>query len=123
MDSAVTDKAPPIARQAGNASLLLAALCATRLLGRWTMVSQRHNGGGCSCCPGLGDIDMNEVERLLCVDLRKRHALLEGREGFVSLLRECIERTIQADPAALDALLEDVGRAIQELEKVQSGFY
>lgn len=108
---------------AGNTQLLLAALTATRLLGRWTMVSQRHNGGGCSCCPGLGDIDMNEVERLLSVDLRKRHALLQDREGFVGLLRECVERSLHVDPQELDTLLEDVGRAIDELERVQSGFY
>ena len=101
---------------------LLAALTATRLLGRWSLVCQRH-GGGCSCCPGLGDIDMEEVERLLSLDLRKRHTLMQDREGFAELLRQCVSRSLQADQQALTALLEDIGRGIHELEKVQSGLY
>ena len=101
---------------------LMAALTATRLLGRWSLVCQRH-GGGCSCCPGLGDIDMEEVERLISVDLGKRHALMEDRKGFAELLRQCVSRSLQAEPQALAALLEDIGRGIHELEKVQSGLY
>lgn len=102
---------------------LLPALTATRLLGRWSLVCQRHDGGCCSCCPGLGDINMAEVERLLCRDLRKRHALLASRDGFVELLRLCVARNFAAEPQELSALLEDIGRAINELERVQSGFY
>ena len=101
---------------------LMAALTATRLLGRWSLVCQRH-GGGCSCCPGLGDIDMEEVERLISVDLGKRHALMQDRKGFAELLRQCVSRSLQAEPQALAALLEDIGRGIHELEKVQSGLY
>jgi len=101
---------------------LLAALTATRLLGRWSLVCQRH-GGGCSCCPGLGDIDMEEVERLISLDLRKRHFLMEDHEGFAELLKQCVSRSLQADQPALTALLEDIGRGIHELEKVQSGMY
>ena len=95
-----------------NNDNLLAALTATRLLGRWSMVCNRH-GNGCSCCPGLGDIDMTEVERLLTKDLRARHTLLKDREGFVEVLRECVGRKFAAGGAELDALLEDVeiGRA------------
>jgi len=104
---------------AGN---LLAALTATRLLGRWSLVCQRH-GGGCSCCPGLGDIDMEEVERLLCNDLRKRHALMQDQTGFSEVLKQCVSRTFQADGPALSALLDDIGNAINELERVQSGLY
>jgi len=104
------------------ADLLLAALTATRLLGRWSLVCQRH-GGGCSCCPGLGDIDMEEVERLLSLDLRKRHSLMQDREGFAELLKQCVSRSLQADQPALTALLEDIGHGIDELEKVQSGLY
>lgn len=102
--------------------LLMPALTATRLLGRWSLVCQRH-GGGCSCCPGLGDIDMEEVERLLSVDLRKRHALMQDRDGFAELLKQCVARTVQADQQALSDLLEDIGRGINELERVQSGLY
>ncbi|MSQ52271.1 MAG: hypothetical protein EXR28_10305 [Betaproteobacteria bacterium] len=104
------------------ADFLLAALTATRLLGRWSLVCQRH-GGGCSCCPGLGDIDMEEVERLLAVDLRKRHSLMQDREGFADLLKQCVARTLNADQQALSDLLEDIGRGINELERVQSGMY
>lgn len=105
-----------------STATLLAALTATRLLGRWTMVCNRH-GNGCSCCPGLGDIDMQEVERLLTNDLRARHSLLAEREGFVNVLRECVERKFTEGGEELDALLEDIGRAIDQLEKYQSGFY
>ena len=101
---------------------LMAALTATRLLGRWSLVCQRH-GGGCSCCPGLGDIDMEDVERLISVDPGKRHALMQDRKGFAELLRQCVSRSLQAEPQALAALLEDIGRGIHELEKVQSGLY
>ncbi len=116
MDTTTATRAP------GASDTLLAALSATRILGRWTMVCQRH-GGGCSCCPGLGDIDMEEVERLLSKDLRARHALLAEREGFVDLLRDCVARKLESDPVELGALIEDIGRAIDELEKIQSGMY
>ena len=109
----------------GNTSTesLLAALTATRLLGRWSLVCQRH-GSGCSCCPaGLGDIDMAEVERLLAKDLRSRHTLMHDREGFAELLKQCVARNFPADGQDLPALLEDIGRAINELERIQSGFY
>jgi len=122
LEGTLENTSPRAAPLSGNGGLM-AALTATRLLGRWTMVCQRH-GGGCSCCaPGLGDIDMGEVERLLSNDLRSRHALMKERDGFVSLLRQCVERTASADPVELDALLEDIGRAIDELERIQSGFY
>ncbi len=32
------------------------------LLGRWAIIAERH-GGGCSCCPGLGDVAIDEVEK------------------------------------------------------------
>ena len=116
----VLNKATPAP---GNSGPLMAALSATRLLGRWSLVSQRHDGGSCSCCPGLGDINMAEVERLLCKDLRARHALLQNRDGFVELLRLCVARNFDAEPQELSVLLEDIGKAINELERVQSGFY
>lgn len=119
MDTTLTDATTAPAKT----DSLLAALSATRLLGRWTLVCQRHDGGGCSCCPGLGDINMAEVERLLCKDLRARHALLQNRDGFVELLRLCVARNFEAEQRELSALLEDVGKAINELERVQGGFY
>ena len=120
MNTALSNSTP---NSPGKADALLAALSATRLLGRWTLVCQRHDGGGCSCCPGLGDIKMTEVEQLLCKDLRKRHALLQERDGFVEVLRLCVARNFLAEQAELSALLDDIGRAINELERAQNGFY
>ena len=47
---------------------------AAMLLGRWTRIAERH-GGGCSCCPGLGDVAIEEVERRVSEWLAQRHPL------------------------------------------------
>ncbi len=79
------------------------------LLGRWTRIVERH-GGGCSCCPGLGDVAIDEVERRVTDWLR-----LEA--PFSRLLRECIEQR-----AALPAELQKhIDEALAELERIQSG--
>jgi hypothetical protein len=98
------------------------ALEATRLLGRWSMISQRH-GGGCSCCPGLGDVDMADVERSVLEGLRRRHAVLKDRESLAALLRDCVARKGAEKPESLRALFADVGMVIEDLERIQSGLW
>jgi hypothetical protein len=97
------------------------ALEAARLLGRWGLVAQRH-GGGCSCCPGLGDIDMAQVEAKLLEVLRKQHPLLERRASFTDVLRDCVRRTpLDEEPAAVKALLRDFDLVLGDLEDIQRG--
>jgi hypothetical protein len=79
------------------------------LLGRWTRIVERH-GGGCSCCPGLGDVAIDEVEKRVTEWLR-----LDRR--FTGLLRECIERRAALAPQ----LQKDIDEALSELERIQSG--
>jgi hypothetical protein len=85
------------------------AIQAALLLGRWTRIVERH-GGGCSCCPGLGDVAIDEVEKRVTEWLRLP-------EKFPSLLRECIERRA---PLAPD-LQKNIDEALSELERIQSG--
>lgn len=83
------------------------------LLGRWSKIVERH-GGGCSCCPGLGDVAIEEVEKRVTAWLAKRHAV---GDSFSGQLKRCIaERT--ALPAALQ---KDIDEALSELERIQSG--
>lgn len=78
------------------------------LLGRWTRIVERH-GGGCSCCPGLGDVAIDEVE--------KRVTQWLGLPGaFSQVLRECIERRA---PLPAD-LQKNIDEALAELERIQS---
>jgi hypothetical protein len=105
-----------------DADALQNAVQAARLLGRWVAVAQRH-GGGCSCCPGLGDVSMEEVERYLLGTLRNKHAVLEREESLNAFLRECVSRRDDppAPPGELGAMLKDVEAAVAELEKIQFG--
>ena len=83
------------------------------LLGRWSRIVERH-GGGCSCCPGLGDVAIEEVEKRVTDWLRRRH---EVEETFSKTLRNCI-----AARAPLAAELQkDIDEALSELERIQSG--
>jgi hypothetical protein len=85
------------------------AIRAAVLLGRWTRIVERH-GGGCSCCPGLGDVAIDEVEKRVTDWLRLERP-------FTAVLRECIERR-----SALSAdLQKNVDEALAELERIQSG--
>lgn len=96
---------------------VLQAVEAARLLGRWSLIAERH-AGGCSCCPGLGEVGMDEVESRVLAWLRGRHELLQEGGSVTSLLRECIERK-----AALSAaLLDDLAEALDDLERIQAGF-
>ena len=90
---------------------------AAKLLGRWTHIAERH-ATGCSCCPGLGNVTMDEVEGRVLGWLRERHAQLRGNAGMTALLRQCIERKTSID----SALLADLGEALDYLERAQAGF-
>jgi hypothetical protein len=85
------------------------AIQAAVLLGRWTRIAERH-GGGCSCCPGLGDVAIDEVEKRVT-------EWLGLQSSFTGLLRECIERRA---PLASE-LQKNIDEALSELERIQSG--
>lgn len=83
------------------------------LLGRWSRIVERH-GGGCSCCPGLGDVAIDEVERRVTAWLSKRH---DVGDSFSGRLKRCI-----AERTALPAELQrDIDEVLSELERIQSG--
>lgn len=96
------------------------AIDAAMLLGRWTLIAQRH-ATGCSCCPGLGDVPIDRVEESVLAWLRERHPLLAQRESVTQLLKECVAAP-EPDQAGLEALFRDLGEALEHLEKVQRGF-
>ena len=97
------------------------AIDAARLLGRWTLIAEKHSTG-CSCCPGLGDVTMT----------RSRAAL---RPGFASVIPSfktakhhrpaqglyCALRSRPA-PEVLQPLFRDLAEALEHLEQVQRGF-
>lgn len=97
------------------------AVEATRLLGRWSLVSQKHEAG-CSCCPGLGDVDVAEVEKDILADLRARHEGLETVENIGGLLKSFVARGPAPSPASRPALLADIDRIIGILEQMQRGW-
>jgi hypothetical protein len=104
------------------------AVQAATLLGRWTLISEKH-ANGCSCCPGLGDVTMEQVEGSVLGWLRerskddaKRHVLLRERGGVTQLLKDCIGRSVPADAPVLQPLFKDLGEALDHLEQVQRGF-
>jgi hypothetical protein len=89
------------------------AIQAALLLGRWTRITERH-GGGCSCCPGLGDVAIDEVERRVSAWLAQRHPV-EG--SFSAMLRACISER----RALPDEVQTDLDEALGELERLQAG--
>lgn len=97
------------------------AVEAATLLGRWTLIAEAH-ATGCSCCPGLGDVTMEQVEGSVLGWLRERHPLLVERGGVTQLLKDCIARSVPDEPDALRPLFQDLGEALDHLEKVQRGF-
>ncbi len=97
---------------------LLAAAAAARLLGRWTLVAERH-AGGCSCCPGLGEVGMEDVEARVNAWLRTRHALPE-EGGFTAILRQSIAAPLSFPEQ--QALFADLEEALEELERIQRGY-
>jgi len=97
------------------------AIEAAKLLGRWTLIAERH-ATGCSCCPGLGDVTMQEVEGRVVAWLRLKHPLLETRDSVTGLLRDCIARSQPAGAEVLQPLFRDLDEALGHLEEVQHGF-
>ena len=93
---------------------------AARLLGRWTLIAEKH-ANGCSCCPGLGDVTMEQVEGSVVSWLRERHAVLQDGRSVTGLLRDCIARKVPAGPDVLQPLFKDIDEAFGHLENVQRG--
>jgi len=96
------------------------AIEAAKLLGRWTLIAEKH-ATGCSCCPGLGDVTMDEVEASVVAWLRQRHAVLASRQSVTALLKDCIARAEPAGPEVLQPLFSDLDEALGHLEQVQRG--
>ena len=96
------------------------AIDAATLLGRWTLIAERHSTG-CSCCPGLGDVSIEQVEGSMLGWLRERHPVLAERGSVTQLLKDCIARSVP-QPEALPPLFKDLDEALDHLEKVQRGF-
>jgi hypothetical protein len=97
------------------------AIEAAKLLGRWTLIAEKH-AGGCSCCPGLGDVTMDEVEGSVAAWLRERHPVLENAKSVTGLLKDCIARSKPTEAEVLQPLFKDLGEALDHLEQVQRGF-
>jgi hypothetical protein len=95
---------------------VLQAVEAARLLGRWTLIAERH-AGGCSCCPGLGDVSMDEVEARVLAWLGERHALAQQPGGLTAMLKACVQGKHPADAV----LFCDLAEALDYLERVQAG--
>jgi hypothetical protein len=97
------------------------AIDAAKLLGRWTLIAEAH-ATGCSCCPGLGDIAIEQVEASVLGWLRERHPLLSERGGITQLLKDCISRSESAGSDVLRPIFKDLDEALSHLEQVQRGF-
>jgi hypothetical protein len=97
------------------------AIDAARLLGRWTLIAEKHSTG-CSCCPGLGDVTIDQVEGSVAAWLRERHPLLQDGKSITALLKDCIARSEPAAPEVLRPLFSDLAEALEHLEQVQRGF-
>src|SRR2546425_12349300 len=104
------------------------AVDAAKLLGRWTLIAEKH-ATGCSCCPGLGEVTMEQVEGSVLGWLRERigsdpegRALLAERGSITQLLKGCIARSVPAEATVLQAVFKDLEEALGHLEQVQRGF-
>ena len=97
------------------------AIEAAKLLGRWTLIAEKH-ANGCSCCPGLGDVTMEQVEGNVVAWLRTRHPMLESHASITGLLRDCIARSRPARADVLQPLFSDLDEALGHLERAQQGF-
>ena len=97
------------------------AIDAAKLLGRWTLIAQAH-AGGCSCCPGLGEVSIEQVEGSVLGWLRERHPVLGERGGITQLLKGCISRSEAAGAEVLRPIFNDLDEALSHLESVQRGF-
>jgi hypothetical protein len=96
------------------------AIEAAKLLGRWTLIAEKH-ANGCSCCPGLGDVTMQQVEGRVLTWLRERHPFLQDK-SVTGLLKDCIARSAPPAAEVLQPLFRDLDEALGHLEEVQRGF-
>lgn len=97
------------------------AIEAAQLLGRWTLIAEKH-ANGCSCCPGLGDVTMEQVEGSVAAWLRERHPMLHDGRSVTAVLRDCIARCVPAADGVLQPLFKDLDEAFGHLERVQRGY-
>lgn len=97
------------------------AIEAAKLLGRWTLIAEKH-ANGCSCCPGLGDVSIEQVEGSIAAWLRERYPLLQNGKTVTGLLKDCIARSEPAGAEVLQPLFKDLDEALDHLEQVQRGF-
>jgi hypothetical protein len=97
------------------------AIEAAKLLGRWSLIAEKH-ANGCSCCPGLGDVTIEQVEGSVAAWLRERHPFLQNGRSVTSLLRDCIARSERAGAEVLQPLFRDLDEALAHLEQAQRGF-
>jgi hypothetical protein len=104
----------------GSDSLHL-AIEAAKLLGRWTLIAEKH-ANGCSCCPGLGDVTIEQVEGSVASWLRGRHPVLQNGKTVSGLLKDCIARSEPAGADVLQPLFKDLDEALGHLEQIQRGF-
>jgi hypothetical protein len=96
------------------------AIAAAQLLGRWTLIAEKH-ANGCSCCPGLGAVSMAEVEGTVVAWLREKHPMLDLQKSMTQLLKDCIARSEGPGPEVLQPLFRDLDEALAHLEQVQRG--
>jgi hypothetical protein len=97
------------------------AIEAAKLLGRWTLIAEKHSTG-CSCCPGLGAVSMEQVEGTVVTWLREKHPMLALQKSMTRLLKDCIARSEAPAPEVLQPLFRDLDEALTHLEQVQRGF-
>jgi hypothetical protein len=97
------------------------AIAAAKLLGRWTLIAEKH-ANGCSCCPGLGDVTIEQVEGSVAAWLRERHTFLQDGKTVTGLLKDCIARSEPAGADVLQPLFKDLDQALDRLEQVQRGY-
>jgi hypothetical protein len=111
------------------------AIEAVRLLGKWTLLAQRHLavGGTCSCCMGFGDARVQDFEQQILDFLNHRHgakpgiaALLSERAGYrptesgsLSDLLRSIATQPESKPAEeIIELLSELGRSLDSIEEL-----
>src|SRR4029450_12084385 len=92
------------------------AIEAAKLLGRWTLIAERH-ATGCSCCPGLGNVTMQEVEGNVVAWLRHNPPPFAPRDNVTGLLKDCIARSQPAGPDVLQPVFRDLDEAFGHLEE------
>jgi hypothetical protein len=104
---------------------------ATRLLGKWSLLAQRHLafGAGCAACSRFfGSVQVRDLEQQMLEFLRERHAkkpaiaaLLAERAGSVSELLKAIATLPAKKDEDIEALLADLRRSVESIEELHRG--